>query len=79
MSAPSDDPKDLDRQNPEAEIAARAEAYRNCGRWGEDDRLGTLNFIDAGKRVEAASLITDGIVECGGERLTLAAQIRVAR
>ncbi|MHA0110969.1 hypothetical protein ACXYUI_28115, partial [Klebsiella pneumoniae] len=60
MSAPSEDPADLDRQNPEAEIAARAEAYRNWGRWGEDDVLGTLNFIDAAKRREAAALVREG-------------------
>ena len=62
MTTPSENPADLDRQDPEAEIAARAEAFRNWGRWGEDDRLGTLNFIDAAKRVEAASLVSDGIV-----------------
>ncbi|MDQ1169117.1 kynurenine formamidase [Microbacterium proteolyticum] len=59
--APSEDPADLDRQNPEAEIAARAEAYRNWGRWGEDDVLGTLNFIDADKRRQAAALVRDGV------------------
>ncbi|WP_109210333.1 MULTISPECIES: cyclase family protein [Microbacterium] len=62
MSAPSENPADLDRQNPAAEIAARAEAFRNWGRWGEDDVLGTLNFIDAAKRVEAAALVQDGEV-----------------
>lgn len=62
MTAPSEDPRDLDRQSPEAEIAARAEAYRNWGRWGDDDRLGTLNFIDAAKRIEAAGLVREGRV-----------------
>ena len=62
MSAPSENPADLDRNDPEAEIAARAEAFRNWGRWGEDDVLGTLNFIDAAKRVEAAALVQDGAV-----------------
>ncbi|WES63321.1 cyclase family protein [Microbacter sp. GSS18] len=62
MTAPSENPADLDRQNPEAEIAARAEAFRNWGRWGEDDALGTLNFIDADKRVEAAGLVSEGRV-----------------
>ncbi|MDT0143549.1 cyclase family protein [Microbacterium sp. PRC9] len=62
MSAPSENPADLDRNDPEAEIAARAEAFRNWGRWGEDDVLGTLNFIDAAKRVEAAALVQDGEV-----------------
>ena len=51
MTGPSENPADLDRQDPEAEIAARAEAFRNWGRWGEGDVLGTLNFIDAAKRV----------------------------
>ena len=62
MSAPSENPADLDRNDPEAEIAARAEAFRNWGRWGEDDVLGTLNFIDAAKRAEAAALVQDGEV-----------------
>ena len=46
--------------DPEAEIARAAEATRNWGRWGEDDVLGTLNFIDAAKRLEAASLVRVG-------------------
>ncbi len=62
MTRPSEDPADLDRQNPEAEIAARAEAFRNWGRWGEDDVLGTLNFIDQAKRIEAAALVRSGEV-----------------
>jgi len=60
MAAPSENPADLDRQDPEAEIAARAEAYRNWGRWGEDDVLGTLNLIDAAKRTAAAALVREG-------------------
>ncbi len=61
MTAPSDDPADLDRQDPEREIGVRAEANRNWGRWGEEDVLGTLNFIDEAKRVEAAALVTVGL------------------
>jgi len=57
---PSEDPRDLDRQDPEAEIAARTAAYRNWGRWGEDDRIGTLNFIDDAKRAAAAALVVEG-------------------
>lgn len=41
-------------------IAAKAEKYRNWGRWGEDDRVGTLNFIDTQKRLEAARLVKRG-------------------
>lgn len=59
---PSENPADLDRTDPEGEIAARAEAHRNWGRWGDDDRLGTLNFIDAAKRVDAAGLVRTGRV-----------------
>ncbi|MEY9951466.1 cyclase family protein [Leifsonia sp. EB34] len=61
MTAPSERPADLDRLDPEAEIASRAEAYRNWGRWGEDDVLGTLNFIDASTRTRAAALVRDGV------------------
>ena len=60
MTGPSENPADLDRQDPEAEIAARAEAFRNWGRWGQDDVLGTLNFIDEAKRTEAAALVRSG-------------------
>ncbi|WP_394769585.1 cyclase family protein [Lacisediminihabitans sp.] len=62
MTTPGEDPTALDRSNPEAEIALRAEAYRNWGRWGADDVLGTLNFIDETKRAAAARLATTGRV-----------------
>jgi kynurenine formamidase len=60
VNAPSDDPATLDRTDPEAEIAERATAYRNWGRWGTDDVLGTLNFIDPAKRIAAAALVRTG-------------------
>jgi kynurenine formamidase len=60
MTGPSENPADLDRQDPEGEIAARAEAFRNWGRWGQDDVLGTLNFIDEAKRTQAAALVRSG-------------------
>lgn len=50
---PSEDPTDLDRTDPEGEIGVRAAAFRNWGRWGDDDVLGTLNYIDDAKRREA--------------------------
>lgn len=50
-----DDPDLLDRNDPDGEISRRGKAYRNWGRWGEDDVLGTLNFIDAAKRQQAAA------------------------
>jgi kynurenine formamidase len=47
------------RQLEEGLAEARRE-YRNWGRWGLDDALGTLNFIDDAKRAEAAALIRHG-------------------
>lgn len=45
----------------EQAIHQAAERYRNWGRWGEDDVLGTLNFITEDIRVHAASLVRSGI------------------
>jgi kynurenine formamidase len=39
-----------------------ARKYRNWGRWGKDDELGTLNFITPEKIVEAARLVRQGKV-----------------
>ncbi|CAM5641822.1 Cyclase OS=Streptomyces fumanus OX=67302 GN=GCM10018772_17600 PE=4 SV=1 [Streptomyces fumanus] len=51
----------LDRTDPEGSIARAAEAYSNWGRWGEDDVLGTLNFLDEAKRREGAALVRRGV------------------
>ncbi|WP_456286262.1 cyclase family protein [Microbacterium sp. JZ70] len=59
---PTEDPQELDRADPAGHIAAAAEAYRNWGRWGEGDVVGTLNFIDDAKRRTAAGLVQDGLV-----------------
>jgi kynurenine formamidase len=61
VTAPSDDPAELDLQDPEQEIRLRAEEYRNWGRWGENDALGTLNFITESKRAAAAALVDTGL------------------
>jgi kynurenine formamidase len=39
-----------------------ADDVRNWGRWGDDDELGTLNFITADKVAHAASLVRHGKV-----------------
>lgn len=57
---PSEDPADLDRGDPEAEISARAAAFSNWGRWGAADAIGTLNFIEDAHRAVAASLVREG-------------------
>jgi kynurenine formamidase len=41
-------------------LAEARRKYRNWGRWGPDDVLGTLNFIDEGKRAQAAGLARHG-------------------
>jgi kynurenine formamidase len=43
-------------------LAEARRKYRNWGRWGADDVLGTLNFIDAAKREQAAALARHGRV-----------------
>ncbi len=60
MTAPATQPSELDRADVLGAISAAAEAYRNWGRWGTDDRLGTLNFLDDAKRAEAARLARRG-------------------
>ncbi|MEL4317499.1 cyclase family protein [Leifsonia sp. YIM 134122] len=61
MSAPTEDPRQLDRADATAAVIASAEAFRNWGRWGQDDVLGTVNFIDDAKRAEAAALVRRGV------------------
>jgi len=53
----------METTTPTAEqaIAAAAARYRNWGRWGPDDRLGTVNFIDEAKRRQAAGLVRRGV------------------
>jgi kynurenine formamidase len=53
-------PADLDRSDPESAIAAAAKRCSNWGRWGADDVLGTLNFLDDAKRREGAACIKRG-------------------
>jgi kynurenine formamidase len=57
---PTTDPAALDRSDPAGEIARAADAYRNWGRWGEDDRLGTANLITDEDRAAAAGLVRRG-------------------
>lgn len=51
----------LDRADPEGAIAAAAERCSNWGRWGADDVLGTMNFLDEAKRREGATLVRRGV------------------
>ena len=53
-------PDRLDRSDPEGAIAAAAKRCSNWGRWGADDVLGTLNFLDDAKRREGAALVRRG-------------------
>lgn len=51
----------LDRTDPEGAIAAAAKRCSNWGRWGADDVLGTLNFLDETKRRQGAALVRRGV------------------
>jgi kynurenine formamidase len=53
-------PDELDRTDPEGAIAATAARVSNWGRWGDDDILGTMNFLTDTKRREAAGLVRTG-------------------
>ena len=57
---PTERPEELDRTDPDRHVAEAAEAFRNWGRWGNDDRLGTLNFINDAARARAAALVHRG-------------------
>jgi kynurenine formamidase len=49
----------------EAEVLTWFDALSNWGRWGDDDRLGTMNYITPSKRAAAARLVRDGVtVSC---------------
>jgi kynurenine formamidase len=51
---------DLDRSDPESAIAGAAKRCSNWGRWGAEDVLGTLNFLDEAKRCEGAACVRRG-------------------
>lgn len=51
----------IDRTDPEGAVAEAAKAYSNWGRWGADDRLGTLNFLTEDKRRQGAALVRRGV------------------
>lgn len=45
-----------------------ADDVRNWGRWGDDDEIGTLNFITAEKVAEAAGCVKKGsVISLGGD------------
>ena len=51
---------DLSGGGIEEALAEARRKYRNWGRWGPDDALGTLNYIDDAKRGAAAALARTG-------------------
>jgi kynurenine formamidase len=49
----------------EQQIKEWTRTLRNWGRWGEDDELGTMNYVTAEKRRAAAALVREGVtVSC---------------
>lgn len=57
----------------EETVISWMDSLSNWGRWGEDDRLGTLNHLTPAKRVSAAQLVQSG------ESVSLAWDIRTGR
>ncbi len=49
----------------EAEVLGYFDSLSNWGRWGDDDQLGTLNFLSPEKTLRATSLVREGVtVSC---------------
>ena len=44
------------------DVKALAEKYKNWGKWGPDDQIGTLNYITPQKLVDASQLVKQGKV-----------------
>lgn len=53
---------DFDPSSAAPEIERAANLFRNWGRWGAGDRLGTVNFISDEKRAAASALVKSGRV-----------------
>ena len=53
----------------QADIERLMDELSNWGRWGPDDQLGAANLITPAKRLEAASLVTEGITVSLAHRL----------
>ena len=53
----------------QADIERLMEELSNWGRWGLNDQLGAANLITPAKRLEAISLVTEGITVSLGHRL----------
>ena len=51
-----------DRTDPGAAVVDAAARCSNWGRWGDDDRVGTLNLVEPADRARAARLIRRGAV-----------------
>jgi len=45
----------------EQEVRALIRERRNWGRWGDDDQIGTLNFMDGVPTAETARLAYDNL------------------
>ena len=55
----------------ESEVRGYIGRFCNWGRWGDDDQLGTINFISDAVRVDASRLISLGVaVSCSREIAT---------
>ena len=44
------------------DVKALAEKYKNWGKWGADDQIGTLNYITPKKLIDASQLVKQGKV-----------------
>ena len=49
-------------------LAEYAEKYKNWGKWGDDDEIGTLNYTSPEDIIKAAQLVKKGKVNLNSEQ-----------
>src|ERR1700722_16261586 len=54
--------REVRKKEPRDDLRAAAEKYKNWGKWGPDDEIGTLNYTSPEDVVAAAQLVKKGKV-----------------
>ena len=63
----------------EQEVLEYFDLLSNWGRWGEDDQLGTLNFLNQEKVKQAVGLVQDGTTVSCARTVTFEAEADIPR
>ncbi|MCH8310177.1 MAG: cyclase family protein, partial [Chloroflexi bacterium] len=63
----------------EQEVLGYFDSLSNWGRWGEDDQMGTLNFLSQAKVKQAVGLVQDGTTISCSRTVTFEAEADIPR